>query len=87
MGDPGGFLDNSAGFDAPPAGGNVFIHVSSMLKQVHISDSSPGFGSSGLGGEGGIVNSWRIKHPVVTFFHLLFRTLAIIGKSIIGCQG
>merc|ERR1711971_200954 len=27
----------------------------------------------------GIVNSWRIKHPVVTFFHLLFRTLAIIA--------
>jgi len=23
-------------------------------------------------------NPWRIKHPVVTFFHLLFRTLALI---------
>ena len=40
-----------------------------------------GFGASGGGGEGGIVNSWRIKHPVVTFFHLLFRTLAIIGNQ------
>ena len=40
-----------------------------------------GFGTSGGGGEGGIVNSWRIKHPVVTFFHLLFRTLAIIGNQ------
>ena len=27
-----------------------------------------------------IGNPWRIKHPVVTFFHLLFRTLALIGK-------
>ena len=26
-------------------------------------------------------NPWRIKHPVVTFFHLLFRTLALIGKT------
>ena len=63
-----------------------------FMKQFNVSDSPLGFGSSGLGGEGGIVNSWRIKHPVVTFFHLLFRTLAIIGKSIIGksiigCQG
>merc|ERR1712013_275588 len=41
-------------------------------------------GSSGLGGEGGIVNSWRIKHPVVTFFHLLFRTLAIIAYMLCG---
>ena len=58
-----------------------------FVKQLTVSDSPLGFGSSGLGGEGGIVNSWRIKHPVVTFFHLLFRTLAIIGKSIIGCRG
>jgi len=63
MEDPGEFLDNSAGFDAPPA---------------------EGFGSSGLGGEGSIVNSWRIKHPVVTFFHLLFRTLAIIAYMLCG---
>merc|ERR1711962_1080015 len=33
-------------------------------------------------GDFGIVeNRWRIKHPVVTFFHLLFRTLAIIAYS------
>ena len=51
------------------------------VELVYASDTSSGFGSSGLGGEGGIVNSWRIKHPVVTFFHLLFRTLAIIGKA------
>jgi len=25
-----------------------------------------------------VENPWRIKHPVVTFFHLLFRTLALI---------
>ena len=25
-------------------------------------------------------NPWRIKHPVVTFLHLLFRTLALIGN-------
>merc|ERR1711962_1121293 len=31
-------------------------------------------------GDFGIVeNPWRIKHPVVTFFHLLFRTLALIA--------
>jgi len=30
------------------------------------------------------VNSWRIKHPVVTFFHLLFRTLAIIAYLLCG---
>ena len=28
-----------------------------------------------------VENPWRIKHPVVTFFHLLFRTLALIGKE------
>ena len=28
-----------------------------------------------------VENPWRIKHPVVTFFHLLFRTLALIGKQ------
>ena len=27
-----------------------------------------------------VENPWRIKHPVVTFFHLLFRTLALIGQ-------
>merc|ERR1712080_772417 len=33
----------------------------------------------GNNGSFGVVeNRWRIKHPVVTFFHLLFRTLAII---------
>lgn len=63
MEDPGGFLDNSAGFDTPTAGG---------------------FGATGGAGEGGVVNSWRIKHPVVTFFHLLFRTLAIIAYLLCG---
>ena len=64
------------------------IHICfKYVELVYVSDTSSGFGSSGLGGEGGIVNSWRIKHPVVTFFHLLFRTLAIIGKSIRSCQG
>ena len=29
-----------------------------------------------------VENPWRIKHPVVTFFHLLFRTLALIGMKI-----
>ena len=28
-----------------------------------------------------VENPWRIKHPVVTFFHLLFRTLALIGNN------
>ena len=28
-----------------------------------------------------VENPWRIKHPVVTFFHLLFRTLALIGSE------
>ena len=28
-----------------------------------------------------VENPWRIKHPVVTFFHLLFRTLALIGMT------
>ena len=28
-----------------------------------------------------VENPWRIKHPVVTFFHLLFRTLALIGNE------
>lgn len=29
-------------------------------------------------------NPWRIKHPVVTFFHLLFRTLALIVYLLCG---
>jgi len=34
---------------------------------------------------GGVVeNRWRIKHPVVTFFHLLFRTLALIAYLLCG---
>merc|ERR1712002_310085 len=39
----------------------------------------------GNSGDFGIVeNRWRIKHPVVTFFHLLFRTLAIIAYLLCG---
>ena len=26
-------------------------------------------------------NSSRIKHPVVTFFHLIFKSLALIGNK------
>lgn len=33
---------------------------------------------------GEVENRWRIKHPVVTFFHLLFRTLAIIAYLLCG---
>eukprot|EP00090_Calanus_glacialis_P041982 TRINITY_DN74618_c0_g1_i1.p1 TRINITY_DN74618_c0_g1~~TRINITY_DN74618_c0_g1_i1.p1 ORF type:complete len:213 (-),score=62.69 TRINITY_DN74618_c0_g1_i1:129-767(-) len=33
---------------------------------------------------GGVENRWRIKHPVVTFFHLLFRTLALIAYLLCG---
>jgi len=29
-------------------------------------------------------NPWRIKHPVVTFFHLLFRTVALIVYLLCG---
>jgi len=38
----------------------------------------------GAGGFGVVENRWRIKHPVVTFFHLLFRTLAIIAYLLCG---
>jgi len=31
-----------------------------------------------------VENPWRIKHPVVTFFHLLFRTLALIAYLLCG---
>jgi len=31
-----------------------------------------------------VENPWRIKHPVVTFFHLLFRTLALIVYLLCG---
>ena len=34
MEDPGGFLDNSAGFDAPPAGGNEQFYLYSYMSQV-----------------------------------------------------
>jgi len=50
--------------------------VGGFLDNTAVSQDSPG---GGFGGSGGVVNSWRIKHPVVTFFHLLFRTLAIIA--------
>merc|ERR1711915_892968 len=33
---------------------------------------------------GQVENRWRIKHPVVTFFHLLFRTLALIAYLLCG---
>jgi len=33
---------------------------------------------------GAVENRWRIKHPVVTFFHLLFRTLALIAYLLCG---
>jgi len=33
---------------------------------------------------GTVENRWRIKHPVVTFFHLLFRTLALIAYLLCG---
>jgi len=54
-------------------------------------DNSAGFdtvpipgGSGGFTAGGVVVNSWRIRHPVVTFFHLLFRTLAIIAYLLCG---
>lgn len=56
-------------------------------------DNSAGFEPvPGVGGSGGfsdnsggvVVNSWRIRHPVVTFFHLLFRTLSLIAYLLCG---
>merc|ERR1719392_609305 len=45
----------------------------------------PSVGSSGqLGDFTPVENPWRIKHPVVTFFHLLFRTLALIAYLLCG---
>ena len=42
----------------------------------------PGTSNAGQFGDfSPVENPWRIKHPVVTFFHLLFRTLALIGKK------
>merc|ERR1712168_546155 len=45
---------------------------------------SPGMSEEQFGDLGPVENPWRIKHPVVTFFHLLFRTLALIAYLLCG---
>ena len=54
--------------------------ISDKVQVFRMADAGGFIDNNSFESFGQVENRWRIKHPVVTFFHLLFRTLALIGK-------